>query len=186
VADWWDGLDTSTRTQNGRAYELLKSVMAEAVEDELIPRNPCRVRGAGKPRPSHEGEALTVDEVLAYLEAVPESSRLALMTAAWCGLRSGEVRGSRRCDVDLINGVLRIEQAVQRAICLQDHRQEPQGDELAGLPPPDRRVGHRGLAWNHCLSDHGPTAAGHCLLCAPGTSHLPIRNLDSRRVPRPL
>ena len=52
--------------------------MAEAVDDELIPRNPCRVRGAGKPRPSHEGEALTVDEVLAYLEAVPERSRLGL------------------------------------------------------------------------------------------------------------
>ena len=139
VADWWDGLDTSTRTQNGRAYELLKSVMAEAVDDELIPRNPCRVRGAGKPRPSHEGEALTVDEVLAYLEAVPERSRLGLMTAAWCGLRSGEVRGLRRRDVDLINGVLRIEQAVSR-IRADAHRFEWR------IAPPKTAAGRRTVA----------------------------------------
>lgn len=51
----------STPTQDGRCYDLLKSVMAEAVEDELIDRNPCRVRGAGQPAPKREGQALAVE-----------------------------------------------------------------------------------------------------------------------------
>lgn len=113
VSEWWDSLG-STPTQDGRCYDLLKSVLAEAVEDGVISENPCRVRGAGKPAPTKRREALTVPEVLEYLEAVPERYRLPLMTAAWCGLRSGEVRGLRRCDVDLDGGLLRVEQAVSR------------------------------------------------------------------------
>lgn len=113
IGSWWDSLG-STPTQDGRCYDLLKSVLAEAVEDELLDKNPCRVRGAGKPAPKRRGQALTVAEGRAYVAAVPESSRLALMTALWCGLRSGEVRGLRRADVDLDRGVLRVEQAVSR------------------------------------------------------------------------
>lgn len=104
----------TTPTQNGRCYDLLKSVLAEAVEDELIERNPCRVRGAGKPAPKRSGQALTPAEVLAYLEAVPERYRLALALCAWCGLRQGEARALRRRDVDLTAGVVHVEQAVSR------------------------------------------------------------------------
>ncbi|MGN7249111.1 hypothetical protein ACTHQ1_15465 [Janibacter anophelis] len=51
-------------TSNGRCYDLLKSVMADAVEEELIDRNPCRLRGAGKPAPRRKGEVLSVQEAL--------------------------------------------------------------------------------------------------------------------------
>lgn len=114
VAAWWDSLPTSTPTQNGRAYDTLKSIMSTAVKDGLVAANPCDVEGAGKPEPKNSGVALTASEVLAYLAAVPEPRRVALMAAAWCGLRSGEVRGLRRGDVDLENGVLRVEQGVTR------------------------------------------------------------------------
>lgn len=113
VSAWWDSMG-STPTQDGRTYDLLKSVMAEAVEDELLDRNPCRVRGAGKPEPKRKGESLSIDEVLCYLAAVPEAYRLALMCAVLCGLRSGEVRGLRRRDVDLAARTLKVEQAVSR------------------------------------------------------------------------
>lgn len=114
VAAWWEALPSSTPTQNGRCYDLLKSVLAEAVEDELIDRNPCRVRGAGKPDPAKKGQALSIPEVLAYVAAVPERYRVALAVAVWCGLRSGEVRGLRRCDVDLDARVLRVRQGVTK------------------------------------------------------------------------
>ncbi|HEX7351603.1 site-specific integrase [Brachybacterium sp.] len=119
VTEWWDSLG-STPTQDGRCYDLLKSVMAEAVEDEIIDRNPCRVRGAGKPEPKKRGDAVTVEEGKKYIQAVPPQYRLALMTSLWCGLRSGEVRGLRRRDVDLKTGELRIEQAVSR-VRVDDH-----------------------------------------------------------------
>lgn len=113
VAAWWHGLP-STPTQNARAYALLRSAMSDAVEDELIERNPCRLKEAGKPTPAHTGEAITVPELFTYLEAVPESRRLPLMIAALCGLRSGEVRGLRRRDIDLGGRTLHVEQAVSR------------------------------------------------------------------------
>ncbi|WP_162786088.1 site-specific integrase [Propionibacterium freudenreichii] len=104
VTSWWAGLDPATPTQNARAYALLNSVMRDAVDDELIERNPCRLKAAGKPKPAHDAQALTIPDLMAYLEAVPANRRLPLMIAALCGLRSGEVRGLRRRDVDGTSG----------------------------------------------------------------------------------
>lgn len=114
VAEWWDGLDSSTPSQNSRAYLLLKSAMADAVEDGIISANPCRLKGAGKPLPAHRGQALSIGEVLAYLQAVPDAHRLPLAVTVWSGLRSGEVRGLRVMDVDLTRRQLHVEQAVSR------------------------------------------------------------------------
>lgn len=141
VTKWWDSLG-STPTQDGRCYDLLKSVMAEAVEDEIIDRNPCRVRGAGKPEPKKRGDAVTVEEGKKYLEAVPPQYRLALMTSLWCGLRSGEVRGLRRRDVDLKAGELRIEQAVVLDLILSNGL-EPAFEQATVVNPRlviDRRI----------------------------------------------
>lgn len=131
----WVDTPTKARTQKGRAYDLLRSALNEAVEEELIERNPCRVRGAGKPAPARKGEVLNVDQILTYLEAVPKRYRVALMTAAWCGLRSGEVRGLRRCDVDLAARTVTVAQAVSR-IYVGEHELEWRVDDpktTAGL-----------------------------------------------------
>ncbi len=73
-------------TQTANAYLFLCSVMNEAVEMRLIAASPCRVPGAkGKPAPKHEAETLTVDELRAYLAAVPDNFRLPLMLGALCG-----------------------------------------------------------------------------------------------------
>lgn len=102
-------------TQTANAYLFLSSVMNEAVEAGLIESNPCRVPGAkGKPAPKHEAETLTVEELRDYLEAVPSQYRLPLMLAAFCALRSGEVRGLRVRDVDVTTGRITIAQAVSR------------------------------------------------------------------------
>jgi integrase len=50
------------------AYRLLKSILATAVEDSLIRRNPCRVKGAGNEQ-SPERPLLTVAEVYALADA---------------------------------------------------------------------------------------------------------------------
>ena len=121
VTSWWAGLDPSTPTQNARAYALLNSIMRDAVDDELIERNPCRLKAAGKPKPAHDAQALTIPDLMVYLEAVPANRRLPLMIAALCGLRSGEVRGLRRRDVDLEHEQLHVEQAVSR-VRVGDHR----------------------------------------------------------------
>lgn len=102
-------------TQTANAYLFLNSVMNEAVTAGLIASNPCRVPGAkGKPAPRHEAETLTVSELRKYLQAVPEQYRLPLMLAAFCALRSGEVRGLRIQDVDAVTGRISVSQAASR------------------------------------------------------------------------
>jgi hypothetical protein len=51
-----------------KAYRLLKSILATAVEDSLIRHNPCRVKGAGNEQ-SPERPLLTVAEVYALSDA---------------------------------------------------------------------------------------------------------------------
>lgn len=120
VRSWWVGLDPSRPTANGRAYETLKSLLDDAVHDGVIAVNPCRIKGAGRPEPVNTGESLSVDELSQYFAAVPQKRRVMVMVAALCGLRSGEVRGLRRCDIDLDSGVLRVQQAVKR-VRVDDH-----------------------------------------------------------------
>lgn len=102
-------------TQTANAYLFLRSVMNDAVEAGLIASSPCKVPGAnGKPIPKHGAETLTIAELRTYLAAVPERYRLPLMLAAFCALRSGEVRGLRIQDVDATSGRITITQAVSR------------------------------------------------------------------------
>ena len=102
-------------TQTANAYLFMNSVMREAVEAKIIASNPCRVPGAkGKPAPKHEPESLSVVELRDYLRAVPERYRVPLMVAAFCGMRSGEVRGLRIRDVDYETGRITIQQGVNR------------------------------------------------------------------------
>lgn len=113
VAAWYAGM-TPRPTQQANAYGLFKSIMREAVEDELIARNPCRVKsGTQKTRARHI-EVLSVEQLTRYLAAVPDPRRVPLILAGWCGLRSGEVRGLRVRDLDLDAGVVRVRQAVVR------------------------------------------------------------------------
>lgn len=113
VQRWHDSLPTGTPTQNGAAYQLLRSILADAVEDELIDRNPCRIKGAGKPQPKRESEALSAAELMQYTAAADRHA-LPLLLAAWCALRSGEVRGLRRCDVLDDGAAVRVAQTVTR------------------------------------------------------------------------
>ena len=156
VSSWWDSLDQSTPTQNARAYSLLRSAFVDAVDDELVAVNPCKLKGVGKPTPKHQAQALSAQETLRYLQAVPEARRVPLMLCAWCGLRSGEVRGLRRRDVDLSARTVTVAQAVSRVkvgphqwdwriappkttaglrtVALPDQLVEPLREHLASLP----------------------------------------------------
>lgn len=113
VRSWYMGLRRRFRSTGDDAYRLLHAVLATAVTDGLIGRNPCQVRGAGQAR-SAERLTLSVAEVSAAVEATPERYRLAVLLAAWCQLRRGEVLALQRRDVDLLHGTLRIERAAVR------------------------------------------------------------------------
>ena len=114
IRKWHATLNPATPTQNGNAYNLLSSILKDAVDEGLLDSNPCRLKGAGKPAPARSGVALTLDELAAYLDALPQRHKLLLSLAALGALRSGEARALRRCDVDLKTGVIHIRQGVTR------------------------------------------------------------------------
>jgi site-specific recombinase XerD len=52
-----------------KAYRLLKAVFATAVDDGMIRRNPCRIKGAGQEK-SAERPILTVPQVFTLAKAI--------------------------------------------------------------------------------------------------------------------
>lgn len=115
IRQWYDQCAPGRPTTRGKAYDLVHSILTEAEEEGIIDRNPCRIRGAGKPARSKDVDALPADALVEYLDAVPEHYRLMCAIAATCALRSGELRGLRRRDVELTTGTLHIRQQVIKA-----------------------------------------------------------------------
>ncbi len=86
-------------------HARLSQIMADAVHDGVIARNPCSRRtspGAGKQRPY----VATTAQVWALHDAMPEHLRAAILLGAFAGLRTAEVCGLRVTDVDLMRGVV--------------------------------------------------------------------------------
>ena len=92
------------------AYRLLSAICRTAVEDEVIVRSPCRVKGGGAEKASERPTA-TVEELALAVESAPERWRLALLLASWCQLRRGEILGLQRRDVDLLHGTISVERS---------------------------------------------------------------------------
>ena len=59
-----------------------------AYADELVPSNPCRIRGAGKAKRQSLTKPATLAELEVILEATPERVRMMVLPAAWCGFAS--------------------------------------------------------------------------------------------------
>lgn len=90
-----------------KAYKILRAIMESAVDAELIPRSPCRVKGAATERVS-EMRAATPEEVAAIADAADERWRAMILLAAYSGLRWGELGGLRRSHVDLLHRQVRV------------------------------------------------------------------------------
>src|SRR5918997_2977002 len=89
-----------SQTMTAKAYRLLRAIlMTAAVEDRLITRNPCQLRGADKEH-SEERPVLSIAQVLTLAELMPyRKYRALILLTAFCSLRWGEVTALRRCDV---------------------------------------------------------------------------------------
>ena len=107
VRAWHSQLDTGP-TRRAHAYSLLRTILNTAVADDVIPANPCRLRGAGQSRRVKEIRPATLDELAKVVEAMPGRLRLIVLLAAWFGLRFGELVELRRKDIDTKEGVLRV------------------------------------------------------------------------------
>ena len=120
-----------------KAYRLLHAILATAVADELIARNPCAIKGAGVER-SPERPVAAMDQVDALADAIASRYRLLVLLAAWCSLRKEELLGLQRRDIDLGAGVLRVERALVQlrdGTLLLGPPKGPKGRRTVAIPP---------------------------------------------------
>ena len=114
VRQWRGRFSPEGRDAAGaRAYGLLKAMLQTAEDDELVLRNPCRLKGAGHTVKQRESVALSPGELSRLAESMPERWRAPTLVSGWCGLRVGEAAGLRRGDVDLDEELLRVAQTAR-------------------------------------------------------------------------
>lgn len=116
VREWHGQLIASADAAGGghgavsASYRVLRAILNTAVEDEILLRNPCVVRGASTDSPKSRPE-VTAEHVWALIDAVPELYRALVWMAAATALRTAELAGLRRRDVDLERGRVTVARA---------------------------------------------------------------------------
>lgn len=149
----------------------LSAILGAAVEDGMIPRNPCASQAVRAPAvEQHKIIPWTTERVAAVVAAHPERWRAVPVVAAGCGLRQGEVFGLRVEDVDFLRHRLLVRQQVKllngrpliappkgrktREVPLPEVVAVAVAEHLRKHPPVDGLVfttRERGLtSWNYC------------------------------------
>lgn len=125
-------------TSVAQSYRFLRAVMNSAVRDGALTTNPCQIPGAGTDKAKERGIA-TPEQVADLVEAITPRYRAAVLLAAWCGLRRGEVCGLRTEDVDLVGRAVWVRQnRVELLESAQKYDKEPKtaaGRREVAIPP---------------------------------------------------
>jgi integrase len=121
IQEWVNELAASGRAPNTirRIYGVLRAVLKVAVERHYLNVNPCDAvrlprRGSYGDNGEHrEMLFLSPAEVAALADAITPHYRVLVYTAAYAGLRAGELGALRRRDVDLLHGKLNVARALK-------------------------------------------------------------------------
>ncbi len=134
VRQWHAETAEFSRDQAAKGYRLLRAILNTAVADGLVGRNPCTIRGAGIEH-ARERPMLETIKVLELAEAIEPRLRCLVLLGGFAGMRSGELLGLQRRDIDPLHGTVAVERQAQ---------------ELTGLGrvlmPPKSAAGRRTVA----------------------------------------
>lgn len=125
------GVDSLTPA---KSYRLLRAILNTAVTGGLIARNPCTIVGAGSEH-SPERPVASLAQVWDLADAVEPRYRALVLTAAFAGLRFGELAGLTRGCVNLSEGTITIVQALVE-----------RDDSSLLIGPPKTEAGRRAFA----------------------------------------
>jgi integrase len=82
--------DQASVVTRAKAYRLLKAIRNTAVEDRLIGRNPCRIKGAGQER-SAGWPVLTIAQVFVLADMIDQRYRGLVLLSSFASLRWSEL-----------------------------------------------------------------------------------------------
>jgi integrase len=161
VRAWYSKLIASGRPAlAAKCYRLLRSILATAVADDLLVKNPCNIKGAGVER-SPERTIATAEEVWKLADSIEPRYRALVVVGAFCGLRFSEAAGLQRKHINLLHRTLTVDQQLERVSRTTARRL---GIESVRFGPPKSDAGYRTLALPEPLVDeleqHLDTYAG--------------------------
>jgi integrase len=91
----WDRYSTVARS-----YRLLRPIFTTAIDDEVLPQNPCKIKGAGDAQAT-ERPTLSLPQVQELTQAMSEHYRALVQLLVWSGIRIGEAAAFQRKDLQL-------------------------------------------------------------------------------------
>lgn len=119
-----------------KGYTRLRQILRQAVEDDRIAKNPCRIhRGGVEHHP--EQRFLTLEELYRLAGCMPDRYRALVLTAGLGGLRRGELHALRRGDVDLANETIAVRRKRIRLASgevIEDGPKSTAGRRVVALP----------------------------------------------------
>jgi integrase len=117
IRTWLGELETDVPADSYRRiiFGTVSAVFAAALDDTLIPKNPCSAKSVRVPRssPSRVVPWLT-EQVFAVRAALPERFRAAVDVGGGCGLRQGEIFGLPEDEIAFDSGWLGVRQQLKR------------------------------------------------------------------------
>jgi integrase len=105
VREWHAGLYGAGRigpNTIAKCYRLVHTIFEAAVGDDLVRRNPCTIRDAGREE-YDERPIATIPEVFELASLVRPERRALVLLAGFGGLRLGELLALRRRHVDVLH-----------------------------------------------------------------------------------
>jgi len=120
-------------------YANVSSVFTAAVDDGLIPKNPCKAPSVRRPKSDpRKLKPWTREQAMAVRDQLPDQFKLVVDLGIGLGLRQGEIFGLSLDDIDLNTGEIEIKRQVK---LLGSNRQLfglPKGRKIRTVPLPDR------------------------------------------------
>ncbi|MFC5908455.1 tyrosine-type recombinase/integrase [Streptacidiphilus monticola] len=118
-------------------FAHLGTMLTAAVEDHLIPKNPCRSTSVRAPKLSARRIVpWPSSRVLDVRAALPEKYRTMVDLAGGCGMRQGEVFGLSADDLDFDAGTVRVVRQI-RLLRNRPVFSLPKGGKTRTVPLPD-------------------------------------------------
>lgn len=121
----------------GLVWGYLSSLLEAAVEDERIPKNPCRAKTVGPPPPPpKKARAWTRERILLVRAEMEPRYRILVDLGVGAGLRQGEAIGLSVDDIDIEARVLHVRRQLKKV-----HNKVvyalPKGEKTRDVPLPD-------------------------------------------------
>lgn len=139
IRAWYSALVARrSKSVAAKAYVRLRQILTQAVNDDRIAKNPCRIEGGGVER-HPEQRFISLTELYGLAAAVPGRYRAIVLTAGLAGLREGELFALRRVDVDLLHATVNVRRKRLRLASgevIEDDPKSEAGRRKVAIPRP--------------------------------------------------